>query len=152
MVRSQIPRIQVDINLAHFFVFDGPVHDSGCQVGHIAQNRKLLPAPTGSHDTNEHLAGRDADIARGPVNFLELSPYVEGCQDSPRRVIVVRHRGKAPQANQCAALVIHDELVERALVSVNLLLDTHEYFLNFLHAGSGLRRRKLNSQRGKHDG
>ena len=82
---------EVAVNNPDSLVFFGPVHDTGCQVYCISQDRELFPTALCSNHTRENVSSCDTTVAPGPFNLSELSPHVHCCKNCSLRIIGMSH-------------------------------------------------------------
>ena len=151
VVSRQQARVQITPNLVLGLGDFDSAHDSRCQVDDVAEDRKFLPTSRRAYHARETFTRRNTNIAVGAVNPVERLDHVESGENGPRGVVIVREGQEAPQADQRAALVVHEELIYGALEAVDLLLDLSHDQLNLIHTFWGARAAQLDTQTDKHD-
>ena len=60
-------------------------------------------------------------------------------------------RQKAPEADQGTPLIVHDQLIERTLETVDLLLNFDHDAMNLVHSFLGFGRGQVHSKVDEHD-
>jgi hypothetical protein len=117
----------------------------------MSQKNRTSSGAAGAHDAGKHGARRDADGALAG-DLAELALHGEGGQDGPDGVVLVAEGRQAEDDDERGALVVHEELVERALVEVDGLLDDLDDRLDFLQADLGAGVGEVDAEVHEHDG
>lgn len=151
LVTCKYARVQICSNFVFLFRSFNSTHNSGCQIDDVTQNWELFSRSWGANNTREAFSRRNSNVAVGVINFVQGFDHVEASQNGPCSVIVMSKRQESPQTNERAAFVVHQELVDWALLSVNLFLNFCDDLLDFVHSLGWACTAQLDTQAHKHD-
>jgi hypothetical protein len=122
-------------------------HQARRQVDDVADDG-VLAARLAADVAAEDAAGGDAD-RRAHAEVEQRRHHAERRLDGALRIVLVRERRQAPHGDQHAALVVDDELAQRALEAIELLLDRDD---GVLHLAEVLDAAVLHRQVAEHGG
>lgn len=126
--------LEVNKDLASLLVLLGLIHYSCGKIDVISKYRKLLPTAARTDHTREHLTSGYSDVAPSAIDLHQLSAHVEPSEYGPGGIVLMSVRTEPPYADQGATLVIHYQLVDRALEAIDLLLHSGYDLLDLVHS------------------